>query len=117
MHMVLEGRSNKKITASLISRFILKGIKATDMTLVLGPVITKLPNGGLEGIAILAESHITVCADRHQYIYADVFSCQPFNPEGILKLAQKLLGIKILKWERLNRGLEFLPKFAATSGH
>ena len=70
--------------------FLINWIRCNNMTIIKEPIMHKFENniidekkpGGISGMAILCESHVSI----HTYpetntIYADIFSCKTLNKE------------------------------------
>jgi S-adenosylmethionine decarboxylase len=63
------------------------------------------PNGGISGVAVLAESHISVHTwPEYNYAAFDVFMCGESKPELAVGILQNAFGAKEVRSDRLLRG-------------
>ena len=66
--------------------------------------------GGISGIVIIAESHISVHTFvAQEYASFDIFSCKEFDVDGCVKMLSDAFGAKKIEKNFLMRGREF-PK-------
>jgi S-adenosylmethionine decarboxylase len=64
------------------------------------------PNGGISGVAVLAESHISVHSWPEKGFAAfDVFSCGDSTPEKAVNILQQAFSAESVKVTALKRGL------------
>lgn len=92
-----------------------------SMTKVMPPYVipyngSKNPNsfdrGGISGIVIIAESHISIHSFAEQeYINVDIFSCKPFDVEKAVSYLVKAYGAKKVERNLIMRGKEFPKHF------
>jgi S-adenosylmethionine decarboxylase len=67
--------------------------------------------GGISGIVIIAESHISMHSFVEQeYINVDIFSCKQFDPEVATAYLVEAFGAKKVEKNFLMRGKEFPKK-------
>lgn len=102
LHLVVDGLSCRKLAAEETERFILTCAEEIGMTIVYGPVSAEIP-GGVQSVAIIAESHIIVKALDDGPLSFDVFSCFSFDTEVPLMLARCLLGLEMYKAQTIER--------------
>ncbi|PCH81706.1 MAG: adenosylmethionine decarboxylase [Hyphomicrobiales bacterium] len=63
------------------------------------------PNGGVSGVAVLAESHISIHSwPEHNYAAIDVFMCGDANPEACVPVLEKAFAAKSAQVNSLLRG-------------
>ena len=67
--------------------------------------------GGISGIVIIAESHISLHSFAEQeYINVDIFSCKQFDPEVAIAYLVEAFGAKKIERNLIMRGKEFPKK-------
>ena len=65
-------------------------------------------DSGITGIAIIAESHISVHSfDKKEYCFIDIFSCKPFNTETALNHIINVFEPKSYTFNVIERGHNF----------
>jgi S-adenosylmethionine decarboxylase len=63
------------------------------------------PNGGLSGVAVLAESHISIHTwPERGYAAVDVFMCGDCNPERAIPVLRRAFSPRFLVVSELRRG-------------
>ena len=63
-------------SAEVIEKMLKEAVSACRATLLEIKIRTFLPNGGISGIALIAESHISIHTwPEHKYAAIDVFTC------------------------------------------
>lgn len=103
-----EGCSSKDLSnMSFIYKFLDECPKKIKMTKITEPYIVKIP-GGLAGMVLIAESHISV----HAYpgpgrAYVDIFSCKHFDKDKALKYILSCFKPKKYQSDCINRGKKF----------
>ena len=64
------------------------------------------PNGGVSGVAVLAESHISIHSwPEHGYAALDIFMCGKANPDACVPVLRKAFGPKKIAVSEHLRGL------------
>jgi S-adenosylmethionine decarboxylase len=82
--------------------------KELDMQLIAGPHVYRLPDGGLTGFCVIAESHIKVeMVAARRAAFVDIFTCKEFD-SGHARELVKALGLDIIAERSILRGLEYL---------
>ncbi len=67
--------------------------------------------GGISGIVIIAESHISMHSFAEQeYLTVDIFSCKPFDTEVAISYLVEAFGAKKVEKNFIMRGKEFPKK-------
>jgi S-adenosylmethionine decarboxylase len=70
----------------------------------------KFDRGGISGVVIIAESHISIHTFQAQgYAFVDIFSCKDFNSDSVIKPLMKAFDAKSCDKTFLTRGKDF-PK-------
>jgi len=111
----------KLLDANLAHRVLNELPDVLSMTKVMPPYIipyggSKNPNsfdkGGISGIVIIAESHISMHSFAEQeYMNVDIFSCKPFDVERAVDYLVKAYGAKKVERNFIMRGREFPKHF------
>lgn len=64
--------------------------------------------GGYSGFLLIMESHISIHTFvKRGYVTLDIYSCKPFNSEGIAEFLEKELGAKDYSVVKMDRGLKY----------
>lgn len=91
-HLTFQGQlSPEQITLDWMYDFLGKMPKAIEMTPISSPtVISSIGKDGhkyRDGMAVIAESHITIHADEDGRYFFDIFSCKAFDVDRFMKWA------------------------------
>jgi S-adenosylmethionine decarboxylase len=63
---------------------------------------------GITGIAIIAESHISIHSfEEKGYCFIDIFSCKPFDYEGVIPMVCEFFGCEEFEVTTIQRGIDF----------
>ena len=90
-----------------MERAFLDCVEACGATLLHLHVHTFLPSGGLSGVAVLAESHISVHTwPEANYAAFDVFMCGEAAPEKAVPILEEAFAAKSVAVRTLARGEE-----------
>ena len=112
MHLIMEGYGNdpQKIQdTEFIFNFLDTYPKQIGMTKVSIPKITQYENSnskerGISGFVLLAESHISIhVIPEESYINIDIFSCNEFGSDQVIKGLREQFGLTDVKSYILNR--------------
>ena len=105
-HAMIDGRADQtsRWTPALVYDFLGAAVRLARMTLIAGPW-TALRNETVCGIALLAESHVTVHLDREIGVaHIDLFSCREFDADALKLLVIERFGLdQFCKLELLRR--------------
>ena len=109
MHVTLDGRADaptEKWSIHGVYQFCRDSVELAQMTLISGPHVMA-QQGHLYGIAILAESHVSVHLDKRSLTsHLDLFSCNPFDFNAWVELAQRHFSlVASIRHTQLDRGL------------
>lgn len=107
MHLLVnvKCRNQELLTSTqALSEWIPRMVKHIKMNIIAGPFCIQYPDpGGITGVAMLAESHISV----HTYpevgmAYVDIFSCAKFDFDSALRMiksdfkVEEVTGLSLL---------------------
>ena len=80
-------------------------VEASGATLLHIHLLHFEPNGGVSGVAVLAESHISIHSwPEHGYAALDVFMCGNANPDACVPVLRKAFKPKNIAVSELLRG-------------
>jgi len=82
---------------------------ALGLTRVGEPVVS-----GHAGVVLLSESHASLHCDPAGGLFADIFSCAPFDPGLAARLLEEAYAPASLSWRTLERGDGFEPSPGAS---
>jgi S-adenosylmethionine decarboxylase len=116
-HLMLEGTAEKPAswTAAGVETLLRRAVEVAEMKLIAGPVVRE-QGGQICGVAVLAESHVTVHAwPSAGRVFADLFSCKEFALGHVVDLFVEGLALERETHYVMNRSLpdEALPVQAA----
>ena len=89
--LLLDGVTAEPLSCAKIRRFLRHAPRMIGMHPITDPVVVAI-SGGWSGFVILAESHAKV-ETRGCYVWADLFSCGPFDTVRVEKVVKRLLGL------------------------
>lgn len=88
-----------------IERALIEAVNAAGGTLLHIHLHTFEPNGGVSGVAVLAESHISIHSwPENGYAALDVFMCGDAKPEACVPVLRKAFKPKKIAVSELLRG-------------
>lgn len=88
-----------------MDRALRDAVEASDATLLHIHLHHFTPNGGISGVAVLAESHISVHTwPERDFAAFDVFMCGAARPEQSIAVFEKAFAPRDLKVKELQRG-------------
>lgn len=101
-HLTLDikGYDKEKMTYERIFNFLQRIPGEIGMTAITQPYVFPYSglvpeDKGITGIAIIAESHISVHTfELKDYVFIDIFSCKPFDTERAINLISEEFGTK-----------------------
>lgn len=117
-HMVLDGisRASRSLgDLTKIRAFLDEYPERMGMTKIMPPYVFRYRGnsqleGGVTGIVIIAESHISIHTfPSKSALNVDVFSCKPFDVEEATRYLIEYFGLKEFNRKVFDRGLEY-PK-------
>ena len=109
MHVTIDGRADaatERWSIHGVYQFCRESVELAQMTLISGPHVMA-QQGHLYGIAILAESHVSVHLDKRTLMaHLDLFSCNPFNFLKWVEGARSFFSLSAIHHEtQVDRGL------------
>ena len=107
MHLIVDGRLERRISRGELLECLGSAPEAIGMTKIMPETVAETPTG-LSGHVIIAESHLHIELNYQQMVgFADAFSCKPFPPERFVEVLATI-GFRPLRQMILERGLEYL---------
>ncbi len=107
VHLIVE-IWNARYLSSLtkIKKILEDAVKACDATLLKIDLHKFTPNGGISGIAIIQESHISIHSwPEYNYAALDIFVCGEVNPYKAIPVLKKGFQPKKIQVMEVKRGL------------
>jgi S-adenosylmethionine decarboxylase len=97
--------ANKLDDIELIERTLRRCVEVADATLLHIHLHRFEPNGGISGVAVLAESHISIHSwPERQYAALDIFMCGMARPERCIEVLLEAFAPRRVAIEELLRG-------------
>ncbi len=118
MHLVIDGFGGDRqllADASLVQEMLDLYPELLGMNKICAPVVVRYQgpvpeDWGISGVVMIAESHIAVHTfPERGMVWADIFSCRPFQAEPVLADLRRRFRLQGLSVQELQRGLEYLP--------
>lgn len=105
-HLIIDLIGAKNLTdKALMEKAFETCVQECGATLLHMHIHTFLPSGGLSGVAVLAESHISVHTwPERDYAAFDVFMCGDAAPEKAVKILKKAFSAKTVNVQTFYRG-------------
>ncbi len=107
IHLIIEiwGACNLN-SLSKIKKILTEAVKACQATLLKIDLHKFSPNGGISGIAIIKESHISIHTwPEYDYAALDIFVCGTINPYKAIDIIKKGFRPKKLQVVEVKRGI------------
>lgn len=106
-HLVIELWSGKNFSSLSQIRKILKdAVKACQATLLKIDLHKFSPSGGISGVAIIQESHISIHTwPEYEYAAVDIFVCGKVNPYRAIPVIKKGFEPKKIQVAEFKRGI------------
>ncbi len=117
MHLVIDGFGGDGrllADASLVREMLDLYPDMLGMAKICEPVVVRYQgpvpeDWGISGVVMIAESHIAVHTfPERGMVWADIFSCRPFEAAPVLEDLRCRFGLQELDVQELRRGLEYL---------
>ena len=107
MHLIIELWGARGISSVVNIRSILKeSVKACGATLLKLDLHKFTPSGGISGIAVIQESHVSIHSwPEYNYAAVDVFVCGEVNPYKVVPVLKKRFKPKDIQVMELKRGV------------
>jgi len=105
-HLIIDLYGARRLDdLAFIRRTLLECVEAAGATLLHVHLHHFEPNGGVSGVAVLAESHISIHSwPEHGYAALDVFMCGAARPERCIEVLRAAFTPRRLVVEELIRG-------------
>lgn len=116
-HVIIDLYEAERLTDKpLMERTFRECVEACGATLLHLHVHTFLPSGGLSGVAVLAESHISVHTwPEAGYAAFDVFMCGDAVPEKAVPILGRAFSAKTVKFDTHRRGTDIAQHLPPTN--
>lgn len=115
MHLLIDGYQGdaKRLGSESVLYDLLRRVPTVmEMQAISIPYVShyagaKEEDWGLSGFILIAESHLSFHTfPARRIVWADLFSCKPFDPPVLLDIVKEAFGLEIVKFMRVNRGLD-----------
>jgi S-adenosylmethionine/arginine decarboxylase-like enzyme len=90
--LLLDGQTATPLSCAKIRRFLRHAPRLIRMHPITEPTVVPTP-GGWTGFVIVAESHVAL-ETQGCSVWADLFSCGPFDTARVGKVVVRLLGLQ-----------------------
>lgn len=110
IHLIIELWNARHLTdPSRIRRILVKAIETCGATLLGIDLHVFSPSGGVSGVAVLKESHLSIHTwPEYQYAAIDIFVCGTINPHLALSVLEKEFVPEKMNVEEIKRGIGIL---------
>ncbi len=104
-HLILDCWGAKHLTdIKLVEKALREAVEVTGSTLLHIHLHHFTPNGGISGVAVLAESHMSIHTwPERDYAALDIFMCGNTEPEKAISVFEKAFEtneVKVIKHQR-----------------
>ena len=105
-HLIVDLRNAKRLDdIDHIEQTLIEAVKATGATLLHIHLHHFSPGGGVSGVAVLAESHISIHTWPEQGFAAlDIFMCGSCNPHDAIPVLQRAFEPETIELQDILRG-------------
>ena len=101
VHLIIDGRTSIPLTVPKVERFLRHFPRLVGVRRITEPEVV-LVRGGLCGIVIIAQSHISVHTQGCN-VWTDIFSCLGFDTDCAIRAAQRLLDVVECRSQTISR--------------
>ena len=107
MHLLAELWEARYLTnAPKIRSILLEAIEACGATMLSLDLHVFSPNGGISGVAVLKESHLSIHTwPEFHYAAVDVFVCGTIDPHGAVSVLEARFRPKRMEINKFKRGI------------
>ena len=107
LHLLIEVWQARYLTdPSQIRKAFIQAIDACGATLLGMDLHVFSPNGGVSGVAVLQESHLSIHTwPEYEYAAIDIFVCGTINPHLILPVLEDAFRPKKMEVREFKRGI------------
>jgi S-adenosylmethionine decarboxylase len=105
-HLILDLRGAQHLDdVPHIERALIEAVEASDATLLHIHLHHFTPNGGVSGVAVLAESHISIHTwPERGFAALDIFMCGKANPHKAIPVLERAFKPAVLGVQEILRG-------------
>jgi len=107
VHLLVELWTSRHLTdPERIREIIIKAIKACRATMLGIDLHVFSPNGGVSGVAVLQESHLSIHTwPEYKYAAIDLFVCGTINPHLAVPVLEESFRPKRIEVREIKRGI------------
>ena len=102
---MVDGVSERSLIAKDLFHFLATCPGVIGMTVIRGPEVFRTGTGGICGLTVIAESHISIHANGTE-VHVDVFSCRGFAVERAIQFIAEDLGLQKYRMQHIERSSE-----------
>jgi S-adenosylmethionine decarboxylase len=105
-HLIIDMRGAANLDdVPYIERALIEAVEASDATLLHIHLHHFTPNGGVSGVAVLAESHISIHTwPERGFAALDIFMCGKANPHKAIPILERAFKPSAMSVQELLRG-------------
>ncbi len=125
LHVIIDGYNadaEKLDSMKKVFEFLDALPEKIGMTKLMSPIVMKAEgrtkeDRGYSGFVVIEESHISVHTwPEKRFLYADIFSCRPFDKDMAVAFTKEFFGIKSMEWGYAERGTKPIKGFVKEQG-
>jgi S-adenosylmethionine decarboxylase len=107
VHLLIELWTSFHLTdANRIRKIILEAVNACGATILNIDLHVFSPNGGVSGVAVLQESHLSIHTwPEYKYAAIDIFVCGTINPNPAVAVLEKEFRPTRIEVREIKRGI------------
>lgn len=107
IHLIIEIWQSQNLTSlTKIRKALVEAVKACGATLLNIDLHKFSPNGGISGMAIIKESHISIHSwPEYKYAAIDIFVCGTVDPYKAIPVLKKYFKPKKIQIAEMKRGI------------
>ncbi|MFO7965275.1 MAG: adenosylmethionine decarboxylase [Desulfobacterales bacterium] len=111
IHLIIELWNARHLTSpSRIREILIQAIERCGATLLSIDLHIFSPNGGVSGVAVLQESHLSIHTwPEYHYAAIDIFVCGTINPRLALDVLEKGFSPESIQVKEIKRGIGITP--------
>lgn len=92
-HLMVDGLTAAPPTVGQVREFLTEAVQRVKLQVIAGPFFFELAAYS-EAWAIVAESHVAIKWWPGGLVLVDLFSCKPFNTEGLISFIVETFGLE-----------------------
>lgn len=111
IHLIIELWNARYLTdPSRIRRILMQAVETCGATLLSVDLHVFSPNGGVSGVAVLQESHVSIHTwPEYEYAAIDIFVCGTINPRMALDVFKAEFSPESIQVKEIKRGIGIVP--------